>query len=291
MIGQTLGLISDKPAEMIVVDDGSDDGTWQWLVEEFGTSNDRVKCLRSAENRGPGPARNLGLVHASGEYFLPLDSDCQLTGDGLSAVLEAIDGYRARYGLFFFPCVEVPGKRRMDHLTGNREVTWEDLLYGRHGIRELIPLVALAEVQKAGFRYPDFRVGGESLLWLRLLRESRALFVDRVLLRYGTEDPGRICSAMFQIRHAGELAEVADALLAEFPSDLPPEGEAARRRRLIASGIYHCLAGGSGKGRRNLVSALRRGGVAAVLPLAASFGGRALFRAAFAWYRGRRLAG
>jgi glycosyltransferase involved in cell wall biosynthesis len=56
--------------EIIVVDDGSSDGTREWLSSSQG--NIRVV---SQDNRGPGAARNRGAKHATGRYFAFLDSD------------------------------------------------------------------------------------------------------------------------------------------------------------------------------------------------------------------------
>lgn len=56
--------------EVIVIDDGSTDGTVNFLQSLAG----RVKTLTQA-NRGPGAARNLGAHHATGEYLAFLDSD------------------------------------------------------------------------------------------------------------------------------------------------------------------------------------------------------------------------
>lgn len=65
VVSQTL-----PPAEIIVIDDGSTDGTNAMMREEFpGTVYYRQ------ENSGVGGARNLGIRHATGDWLAFLDSD------------------------------------------------------------------------------------------------------------------------------------------------------------------------------------------------------------------------
>lgn len=63
--------------EVIVIDDGSKDGTQAAVLEMLQSGNAenlKLKYLKQ-ENAGPGAARNLGAREAQGEYLAFLDSD------------------------------------------------------------------------------------------------------------------------------------------------------------------------------------------------------------------------
>jgi glycosyltransferase involved in cell wall biosynthesis len=81
-LGQALDSIlvqTYRPIEMIVVDDGSTDGTRQ-LVASYG---DQVRYVWQP-NSGPPRARNLGLSVAKGEFIAFLDADDLWQPDKLS---------------------------------------------------------------------------------------------------------------------------------------------------------------------------------------------------------------
>jgi glycosyltransferase involved in cell wall biosynthesis len=63
------------PMELIVVDDGSTDGTRQ-VLEELGHASD-VKLLFQETNRGKGAALKLGFAHAEGSFVAVQDGDLE----------------------------------------------------------------------------------------------------------------------------------------------------------------------------------------------------------------------
>jgi GT2 family glycosyltransferase len=78
-----------KNSEVIVVDNGSTDGTFEVLSQSFP----QIKLVRSEENLGVCGGRNLGLKHASNDskYILFLDHDIHLEKNALVKLLEVAE--------------------------------------------------------------------------------------------------------------------------------------------------------------------------------------------------------
>ena len=62
-----------KNLEIILVDDGSTDGT-EKILDELAEKDARIKVFHK-ENGGSSSARNLGITKATGEYIGFADSD------------------------------------------------------------------------------------------------------------------------------------------------------------------------------------------------------------------------
>ncbi len=73
-----IGLTRTRSVEVIFVDDGSTDGTWQALTHTFGNKSDgpvTFRVERHGTNRGLGAALRTGFSVARGEVIVTTDSD------------------------------------------------------------------------------------------------------------------------------------------------------------------------------------------------------------------------
>ncbi len=88
-IGQILEKINsvDIDKEIIVVDDGSCDGTEKILGS---IKSDNLKVIHHTSNRGKGAAVLTGLAHAQGEFIIIQDADLEYDPNDYLKLMEAI---------------------------------------------------------------------------------------------------------------------------------------------------------------------------------------------------------
>jgi glycosyltransferase involved in cell wall biosynthesis len=66
--------------ELILVDDGSQDDTWE-VIQEVARENPHVKGIRFNRNYGKSAALNTGFRHSKGEVVITMDGDLQDSPD------------------------------------------------------------------------------------------------------------------------------------------------------------------------------------------------------------------
>ncbi|MEJ7554138.1 MAG: glycosyltransferase family 2 protein, partial [Aquificaceae bacterium] len=79
--------------EIIFVDDGSVDRTWERL-KEIAEKDQRVKLIRFRKNYGQTAAMYAGFQHATGEVIITLDADLQNDPEDIPMLLQKLEeGY------------------------------------------------------------------------------------------------------------------------------------------------------------------------------------------------------
>jgi len=174
-------------AEIIVVNDGSTDGTMQ-VLEGF---HDRIRFL-DQPNRGAAAARNAGLRIARGDYVAFLDADDTWLPGKSELQLDFLREH-PEISLVFSDEEEINGSRIVHHSYLKKSLFRPDLhpsipfAYGKLLIENFIPtstVVATKDcVFAAGLFDEKLRVSEDRDLWARIAARSRIACIPRVLAR------------------------------------------------------------------------------------------------------------
>ena len=76
--------------EVIFVDDGSNDGSWNVVQELKQADNQHVRAIKFRHNYGKSPALHCGFQAAQGNVVITMDADLQDSPDEIPALYEMI---------------------------------------------------------------------------------------------------------------------------------------------------------------------------------------------------------
>jgi glycosyltransferase involved in cell wall biosynthesis len=169
--------------EVIVVDDGSTDGTARYVGDR---PEARLRLIRHETALGMSGARNAGAAVADGRFVAFLDDDDLWAPDKLLAQLTAVTATPgARWSAV--GCVTVDEHLR---ITGWKRPPPSGAAHGALGVRNVVPgggsgvLVDASLFGEVGGFDPRFNMVSDRDLWIRLAHRSPVGSVDRPLVAY-----------------------------------------------------------------------------------------------------------
>ena len=242
-----------RPYEILLVDDGSKDGTLERLVE-IETHDPRVRVLRLRRNFGQTAAFSAGFDHARGAIVITSDGDLQNDPADIPALVARLEqgydmvcGWRAKR--------RDPASRRVPSWLANKLISWATgvhlhdygcslkairadvvkgiRLYGE--MHRFIPAVAswqgvTVDEMKVNHR-PRLR-GRSKYGFGRILRVLLDLFTVKFLVAYGGR-PAHLFGKLGLSSAAAGTAVLAYLAWVKFV-----EGEAIGGRPLLVAGVF-----------------------------------------------------
>jgi glycosyltransferase involved in cell wall biosynthesis len=87
-----------QPFELVLVDDGSSDGSGE-LLDRLAAADSRLRVLHFVENCGQSAALAAGFAHARGQVIITLDADLQNDPEDIPALLPLLQEHDAVVGI------------------------------------------------------------------------------------------------------------------------------------------------------------------------------------------------
>lgn len=185
------------PAEIIVVDDASSDGTPE-VAENWGRVHQiPIRVIAEEQNRGPAAARNRGIELARNPYVAFLDSDDEYLPDCLETIVTPLEIFDNSVASFADATVVTPTTQEPGGLfrpyADLRQVADRTEYAGRQFFRIRAPVELLLPASiiptsascfrremalKVGGMPSNFRSGEDWLFWLRLAQVGDFYFQD-----------------------------------------------------------------------------------------------------------------
>ena len=177
VINQTI-----KPFEIIIVDDGSDDGTEAMVKKKY----DSLKLIKQ-KNKGASAARNTGIKASSGEWICFLDSDDEWKNNKLEKQITFVAN-NSDYKFFHSNEIWIKNGKRINQKKKHKK-------YGGDIFKKCLDMCRISPssvlinkniFEEIGFFNENLVVCEDYELWLRICNQYKVFFIDEpLIIKYG----------------------------------------------------------------------------------------------------------
>ncbi len=214
-----------KPLEVIVIDDGSDDGSFEAAEACREMMNGIHLVVIRQDNKGAGAARNAGVRAAKGEWLAFLDADDEWLPNKLERSLAHAEGA----SLIAHDYIEVKGGHETP-MDCTRHFRAAEDPFAALMLRGFIPSITVlarrADVLAVGGFEESLPAAQDYDLWLKLLSlpDVRLAMFPEALARYYVSGTGitsqveqrRRCSMRVLMRHLEQLSSRPNSLVSAW---------------------------------------------------------------------------
>lgn len=232
LIPRTVASVLDQSLadiEYLVVDDGSEDGTREWLASH-GDSRLRLLAHPGNANKGQAASINLGLKEARGDYIVIIDSDDLLARGALErhvAIMEQDTSVGIVYGQGY--AIDINDKELYplfdeDHVEYSEP---DRLLIDCYVVSPGLCMFRRTVVEQAGALEETFRAAQDHDFLLRVAEKSRMVYSGHTCFYYRKHDA--------TISANGEMTRWQNGfeILRRATERFPYKSTTIRRRRAV----------------------------------------------------------
>lgn len=226
-IGETLESVFSqtyKDFEVIVVDDGSTDGTRK-VIKKFLP---KIRYIKHETNLGFAPAMNTGIRAAKGKYLNFLSADDKLLPTFLEKEVAVLEKY-PKVGLVFSPVMfmdkegKIIGKQKIKNGYRDKNDGYQSLLVGNF-VNLVTAIVRADIVKKVGFFNNKLRQNPDWDMWIRIAKKSHLAYVPEHLAVYRQHDLNLTAEVKRNFKRIGKEKRIVlqDTVKRQVPEELRP---------------------------------------------------------------------
>ena len=198
--------------ELLLVEDGSTDGTKQ-IIQDYiqRTADERICLIEQSENRGAAKARNDGVSQAKGRYIAYLDSDDLWEPEKLEMQLAFMKKKEAAFSFTGYEFADENGQGLGKVVHVPETLNYKQALKNTTIFTTTV-MFDIDKISKDKLVMPQIK-SEDTALWWRVLREGYLAYgLDKNLVRYRRVGKSLSSNKLEAIRRIWNLYRKAEGL-------------------------------------------------------------------------------